>query len=199
MLVLSRKVGESIMIGDNIRLTVVKVLGARALLGFTAPGDVAIKRHELCGDCAHRAGPSTHQPHQPARPTKAHPHARTPVAGVAPMPPLLRVATACRAALVTVLAQRLDEANVAAVGAALRRLADVPDRPDLRVDLGRVKYLTSAALEEFVALHRHVRAGGGQLTLENVAPLVYEVFEISRLTALFCVRPRVLGSAATVP
>jgi anti-anti-sigma factor len=115
------------------------------------------------------------------------------------MLPPLRVTTASRAALVTVLADRLDDTNAHAVGAELLRLAGAPGRPDLRVDLGRVAYLTSAALEEFLALHRRVRAGGGQLTVENVAPLVYEAFEITRLTALFRVRPQAINSAATVP
>jgi anti-anti-sigma factor len=115
------------------------------------------------------------------------------------MLPPLRVTTACRAALVTVLTDKLDDTNARAVGAELLRIAGAPGRPDLRVDLGRVAYLTSAALEEFVALHKRVRAGGGQLTVENAAPLVYEVFEFTRLTALFRVRPQAISPAATVP
>jgi carbon storage regulator len=48
MLVLSRKQGEEVVIGDNIRLTVVAIRGGRVRLGFTAPPDVAIQREELC-------------------------------------------------------------------------------------------------------------------------------------------------------
>ena len=48
MLVLSRKEGEEVVIGDNIRLTVVAIRGNRVRLGFTAPPDVAIRREELC-------------------------------------------------------------------------------------------------------------------------------------------------------
>jgi carbon storage regulator len=47
MLVLSRKLGEEIVIGDNIRLTVVAIRGRRVRLGFTAPGSVSILREEL--------------------------------------------------------------------------------------------------------------------------------------------------------
>jgi carbon storage regulator len=47
MLVLSRKLGEEIVIGDNIRLTVVAILGNQVRLGFTAPRDVFIQREEL--------------------------------------------------------------------------------------------------------------------------------------------------------
>ena len=47
MLVLSRKLGEEIIIGPNIRITVVAVRGKRVRLGFTAPADVVIHRDEL--------------------------------------------------------------------------------------------------------------------------------------------------------
>lgn len=47
MLVLSRKVGEEIVIGDNIRVTVVSVSGNRVKLGFTAPGRTPIHRAEV--------------------------------------------------------------------------------------------------------------------------------------------------------
>lgn len=47
MLVLSRKLGEQIMIGSNIQLTVVDIQGPRVRLGLIAPPDVAIRRQEL--------------------------------------------------------------------------------------------------------------------------------------------------------
>ncbi len=47
MLVLSRKEGEEVVIGDNIRLTVVAIRGNQVRLGVTAPPDVAIQRDEL--------------------------------------------------------------------------------------------------------------------------------------------------------
>ena len=47
MLVLSRKIGEQIIIGDNIRVMVVAVRGNQVRLGFSAPGDVTIHRSEL--------------------------------------------------------------------------------------------------------------------------------------------------------
>ena len=47
MLVLSRKLGESIVIGNGITVTVVEVHGERVRLGFTAPADVPIHREEL--------------------------------------------------------------------------------------------------------------------------------------------------------
>ena len=47
MLVLSRKVGERILLGDSIRITVVRVSGNGVRLGIEAPGDVAVVREEV--------------------------------------------------------------------------------------------------------------------------------------------------------
>ena len=47
MLVLSRKVGEEIVIGDNIRVRIVSVQGNQIRLGFDAPREVSIQRAEL--------------------------------------------------------------------------------------------------------------------------------------------------------
>lgn len=47
MLVLSRRVGEEIVINDNIRVTVVAVKGDRIRLGIVAPRDVTVDRAEV--------------------------------------------------------------------------------------------------------------------------------------------------------
>ena len=47
MLVLSRKVGEQLVIGDNIRVVVHRVAGNRVTIGIEAPNDVRIIRGEL--------------------------------------------------------------------------------------------------------------------------------------------------------
>jgi carbon storage regulator len=47
MLVLSRKPGEQVVIGDGITLTVVEVRGGRVRLAFDAPDQVGIRRAEL--------------------------------------------------------------------------------------------------------------------------------------------------------
>ena len=47
MLFLTRKVGESIVINDNIELTVVEVRGKSIKLGFTFPPDAKVLRREL--------------------------------------------------------------------------------------------------------------------------------------------------------
>ena len=47
MLVLSRKVGERILIGENIAVTVVRITGGGVRLGVEAPADMAVVRQEL--------------------------------------------------------------------------------------------------------------------------------------------------------
>jgi len=47
MLVLSRKPGEEIIIGDDIRLIVLGVRGNQVRLGLSAPSDISIRREEL--------------------------------------------------------------------------------------------------------------------------------------------------------
>ena len=47
MLVLSRKLGEKIFIGDNICITVVDIDRGKIRLGIEAPREVAIYRQEL--------------------------------------------------------------------------------------------------------------------------------------------------------
>ena len=47
MLVLSRKLNESIIIDDQIRITVVEIRGDKIRLGIEAPKDVAVHRREV--------------------------------------------------------------------------------------------------------------------------------------------------------
>jgi carbon storage regulator len=46
MLVLRRKVGERIMIGDSIEVVILRVRGGKVRLGFSAPASVRVDRLE---------------------------------------------------------------------------------------------------------------------------------------------------------
>lgn len=50
MLVLSRKRSESLLIGDGVKITVIKVERNQVRLGIEAPGNVSILRAELLLD-----------------------------------------------------------------------------------------------------------------------------------------------------
>lgn len=47
MLVLSRKKDESIMIGDDIKIIVVEIIGDKVRLGIEAPREVPVHRQEV--------------------------------------------------------------------------------------------------------------------------------------------------------
>ncbi|MEW6272618.1 MAG: carbon storage regulator CsrA [Thermodesulfobacteriota bacterium] len=47
MLVLTRKIGETIRIGENVTVRVLALRGGQVSLGFTAPSEVRIFREEV--------------------------------------------------------------------------------------------------------------------------------------------------------
>ena len=47
MLYLTRKVGESVIINDNVEVTVIEVRGKSIKLGFTFPPEVSVLRREI--------------------------------------------------------------------------------------------------------------------------------------------------------
>ncbi len=47
MLVLTRKIHQSIVIGDNVEVVVLEVRGEQVRLGIRAPKDVAVHRKEI--------------------------------------------------------------------------------------------------------------------------------------------------------
>ncbi|WNH51623.1 carbon storage regulator CsrA [Stenotrophomonas oahuensis] len=47
MLILTRRVGETLKIGDDVSVTVLGVKGNQVRIGITAPKDVAVHREEI--------------------------------------------------------------------------------------------------------------------------------------------------------
>lgn len=58
MLILTRRVGESLIIGDNVTITVLGVKGNQVRIGINAPKDVAVHREEILRRMAREQGGS---------------------------------------------------------------------------------------------------------------------------------------------
>jgi carbon storage regulator len=59
MLVLTRKIGEQILIGDNIRLTIASIDGGKVRFGISAPRNVEVHREEVYKRIQEFAAPAT--------------------------------------------------------------------------------------------------------------------------------------------
>lgn len=70
MLILTRRVGETLMIGDQVTVTVLGVKGNQVRIGITAPKDVAVHREEIYQRIKqeHDASVAAHAGESPAEP-----------------------------------------------------------------------------------------------------------------------------------
>jgi carbon storage regulator len=60
MLILTRRVGETIMIGKDITCTVLGVKGNQVRLGINAPKDIAVHREEVYVRIQHEESAASH-------------------------------------------------------------------------------------------------------------------------------------------
>src|SRR5262245_44775569 len=79
----------------------------------------------------------------------------------------------------------LDEQNIQVISEQLFSLVDDLGRRKILLNFGNVEYLSSAALEMLIALNKKVTQANGELILCNIAPQIYEIFEITKLNKLF--------------
>lgn len=56
MLILTRRIGEKLIIGDDIEVVVLGVKGNQVRLGVSAPDDVAVHREEVYERIQHEGG-----------------------------------------------------------------------------------------------------------------------------------------------
>jgi carbon storage regulator len=72
MLILTRRVGESVMIGDDVAITVLRVKGNQVRLGVNAPKTVSVQREEIFQRIQQENGSPEEEPeHEPLSATVA--------------------------------------------------------------------------------------------------------------------------------
>ncbi|WP_434353820.1 carbon storage regulator CsrA [Psychrobacter sp. HD31] len=63
MLILTRRVGETLMIGDEVSVRVLGVKGNQVRLGVNAPKDIAVHREEIYQRIQHERSMQNHMQH----------------------------------------------------------------------------------------------------------------------------------------
>ena len=116
---------------------------------------------------------------QPQKPAAARPMGQN----IAPRPrPKMQTVVQGDIAIVTILESRiLDENNINEIGKALMELVTKQYMIKMIIDMGEVKYLSSAVLRQFIALYKAIKTEKGDLKMCRVNPEVREVFKITQL------------------
>ena len=70
MLILTRRIGEVLIIGDEVKLTVLGVRGNQVRIGVDAPRSVAVHRKEIYDQVQENLGNKTEQPDDEIDPGK---------------------------------------------------------------------------------------------------------------------------------
>src|SRR4051794_16902831 len=79
----------------------------------------------------------------------------------------------------------LDEQNITIIGEQLFGLVDNDGLRKILLNFSNVQYLSSAALGKLITLNKKLQQAGGKLVLCEIAPAIYEVFEITKLDKFF--------------
>ena len=64
MLILTRRISESIIIGDDVKITVLGVKGNQVRLGIDAPKDLTVHREEIYDRIKHEGHNGHHEGHE---------------------------------------------------------------------------------------------------------------------------------------
>ena len=82
-------------------------------------------------------------------------------------------------------AKVIDQRNINLIGSELTGMVEKNGVTKMLINMEDVQYLSSAVLGKLISLHKTLRMKKGLLKLCNIAPSIYEVFEITRLDKVF--------------
>jgi len=82
-------------------------------------------------------------------------------------------------------AKVIDQRNINLIGSELTKMIESGGVQKMLINMENVRYLSSAVLGKLISLHKALRMRKGALKLCNIAPPIYEVFEITRLDKVF--------------
>ncbi|MAT13501.1 MAG: anti-anti-sigma factor [Rhodopirellula sp.] len=82
----------------------------------------------------------------------------------------------------------LDDGDIIQMGDELFQVVDSGVEKIL-LDMSNVHFLSSAALNRFIMLHKKVKGVGSELRLVAVTPEIEKIFAITRLNTLFSIHP----------
>jgi anti-anti-sigma factor len=105
-----------------------------------------------------------------------------------PGPRLQAVLTAEGTMISLVGCAQLNEQLTQEVRTELLQFITAPAMGKVFLSLTGVDYLTSTMLAVLIMIHKRVQQRGGQLIVCDVAPPIYEIFEVTKVTTLFEVR-----------
>ena len=117
-------------------------------------------------------------------------------AGGSRMPPKIQVMVQPdQVAVVTILDSAiLDENNINEIGRQMLDLVTKQYMVKMVLDLGEVKYLSSAVLRHFIALYKAIKTEKGDLKLCRVRPEIREVFKITQLDKMMEIHPDLVSA-----
>ncbi|MCH2598337.1 MAG: STAS domain-containing protein [Pirellulaceae bacterium] len=82
----------------------------------------------------------------------------------------------------------LDDGDIQQMGDELFQVVD-SNIEKLVLDMSTVEFLSSAALNRFIMLHKKIKGAGGELRLVSVTSEIEKIFAITRLNTLFNIQP----------
>ena len=163
MLVLTRKLDEAIRIGDDIKITILRVKGNTIRIGIEAPREVRVVRDELDSTDGGQGVADVPAAQAPtAKISAARVTSQEPAAGDVPRQPVAEPARATAAALELLSSERpLGREE----GAVVTTVVDSPQPSSTQLYVGKVRVHTAG--RNRLSDHR----GGGQTDSDQAAPL----------------------------